>query len=146
MTREPIRVLREIAGLNIGGPAIQAISLTALMQDRGCSTRLVRGSESADEGARLGVGFLRDVPDVCFASDVVALTSDREGTPVSLIEAQVAAVRVVSTSVGDVRSVAVDGKTGHLADGPANIAARIGPILDDREGDDLDRLYRRLLA
>src|SRR4051794_4368793 len=61
MTREPIRVLRVIARLNIGGPAIQAISLTALMQDRGYATRLVRGSESADEGTmddlaeRLGV-------------------------------------------------------------------------------------------
>src|SRR5437763_3593812 len=50
MTREPIRVLRVIARLNIGGPAIQAISLTALMQQRGYATRLVRGSESADEG------------------------------------------------------------------------------------------------
>src|SRR4051794_1889038 len=51
MTREPIRVLRVIARLNIGGPAIQAISLTALMQERGYATRLVRGSESADEGS-----------------------------------------------------------------------------------------------
>src|SRR3954449_7234064 len=50
MTREPIHVLRVIARLNIGGPAIQAISLTALMQARGYATRLVRGSESADEG------------------------------------------------------------------------------------------------
>src|SRR4051812_7776447 len=50
MTRESIPVLRVIARLNIGGPAIQAISLTALMQDRGYATRLVRGSESADEG------------------------------------------------------------------------------------------------
>src|SRR4051812_18997304 len=50
MTRESIPVLRVIARLNIGGPAIQAISLTALMQSRGYATRLVRGSESADEG------------------------------------------------------------------------------------------------
>src|SRR6185369_15426587 len=50
MTRSPIPVVRVIARLNIGGPAIQAISLTALMQARGYATRLVRGSESADEG------------------------------------------------------------------------------------------------
>src|SRR6266480_1739789 len=50
MTRESIPLLRVIARLNIGGPAIQAISLTALMQGRGYATRLVRGSESADEG------------------------------------------------------------------------------------------------
>src|SRR3954453_2699830 len=58
---EPIRILRVIARLNIGGPAIQAISLTALLDERGFRTRLVRGAESADEGsmddlaARLGV-------------------------------------------------------------------------------------------
>ena len=40
-------------------------------------------------------GMRRDVPDVCFASDVVVLTSDNEGTPVSLIEAEAAAVPVV---------------------------------------------------
>src|SRR6476620_10529259 len=51
MTRPPIPVVRVIARLNIGGPAIQAISLTALMQARGYATRLVRGSESADEGS-----------------------------------------------------------------------------------------------
>src|SRR6478752_3746573 len=50
MTRSPIPVVRVIARLNIGGPAIQAISLTALMQSRGYATRLVRGTESADEG------------------------------------------------------------------------------------------------
>src|SRR3954470_10998921 len=61
MTRASIPVLRVIARLNIGGPAIQAISLTALMQDRGYATRLVPGSESGDEGPmdalaqRLGV-------------------------------------------------------------------------------------------
>jgi glycosyltransferase involved in cell wall biosynthesis len=113
-------------------------------------------------------GFRRDVPEVCFASDVVALTSDNEGTPVSLIEAQAAAVPVVSTNVGGVRSVVLDGATGFLADEPAELAAHIASILDDRERsaamggrgrehvlatfgverlvDDLDRLYRRLLA
>jgi glycosyltransferase involved in cell wall biosynthesis len=113
-------------------------------------------------------GFRRDVPDVCFASDVVVLTSDNEGTPVSLIEAQAAATPVVSTSVGGVRSVVLDGETGLLADDPPALAAAVGSLLDDpdraaamakrgrehvlptfgveRLVDDLDRLYRRWLA
>jgi glycosyltransferase involved in cell wall biosynthesis len=113
-------------------------------------------------------GFRRDVPDVCFASDVVVLTSDNEGTPVSLIEAQAAGVPVVSTSVGGVRSVVLDGETGLLADDPPTLAAAVGSLLDDpasaaamavrgrehvlgtfgveRLVDDLDRLYRRLIA
>jgi glycosyltransferase involved in cell wall biosynthesis len=61
------------------------------------------------------IGFRRDIPAVCFASDVVALTSDNEGTPVSLIEAQAAGVPVVSTDVGGVRSVVLDGRTGMMA-------------------------------
>jgi glycosyltransferase involved in cell wall biosynthesis len=115
-------------------------------------------------------GFRRDMPDVCFASDVVMLTSDNEGTPVSLIEAQAAAVPVVSTDVGGVGSAVRDGETGLLA-APGDVAAlarSVASILDDPEFagrlgsagrayattsfsitrlvDDHDRLYRGLQA
>ncbi|HUR85607.1 MAG TPA: glycosyltransferase [Solirubrobacteraceae bacterium] len=114
-------------------------------------------------------GFRRDIPDVCIASDVVVLTSDNEGTPVSLIEAQAAAAPVVSTDVGGVCSVVVDGATGLLAppDDHDGLAAAIRALLDDppraarmaaagrahvlgrfgvdRLVDDLDELYRGLL-
>jgi glycosyltransferase involved in cell wall biosynthesis len=59
-------------------------------------------------------GFRKDMPAVYFASDVVALTSDNEGTPVSLIEAQAASLPVVSTRVGGVASVVADGETGFV--------------------------------
>jgi glycosyltransferase involved in cell wall biosynthesis len=78
-------------------------------------------------------GFRRDIPDVCFASDVVMLTSDNEGTPVSLIEAQAAAVPVVATDVGGTRSVVLDGESGLLSppgDSAALVAA-LGRLLDD---------------
>jgi glycosyltransferase involved in cell wall biosynthesis len=77
-------------------------------------------------------GFRLDVPDVCFASDVVVLTSDNEGTPVSLIEAQAAALPVAGTDVGGVRSAVLDGHTGYLApaDAEADLAAAISQILD----------------
>lgn len=80
-------------------------------------------------------GFRRDMPDVCFASDVIALTSDNEGTPVSLIEAQAAAVPVVGTDVGGVRSAVRDGATGILApaDDDAALAAAIARLLDEHE-------------
>ncbi len=115
-------------------------------------------------------GFRGDMPDVCFASDVVVLTSDNEGTPVSLIEALAAATPVVSTNVGGVASVVRDGQTGLLADrdDDEGLADAIERLLDDAqtaeqlaaEGqrhalrtfdqqrlvDDLDGLYRRLLA
>jgi glycosyltransferase involved in cell wall biosynthesis len=115
-------------------------------------------------------GFRRDIPDVCFASDVVVLTSDNEGTPVSLIEAQAGGVPVVATDVGGVRSAVRDGETGFLAAAKdeRRLASLVEAVLDDRvlaarlgaSGrahalatydiarlvDDHDRLYRRLLA
>ena len=59
-------------------------------------------------------GFRQDIDAICFASDVVALTSDNEGTPVSLIEASAAGVPVVSTRVGGAATVVRDGVTGFL--------------------------------
>lgn len=56
-------------------------------------------------GSLVWTGFRLDMPSVYFASDVVVLTSDNEGTPVSLIEAQAAGVPVVSTRVGGAASV-----------------------------------------
>lgn len=47
--------------------------------------------------------------------DIVALTSLNEGTPVSLIEAQAAGTPVVSTRVGGIENVVVEGKTALLA-------------------------------
>jgi len=64
----------------------------------------------------LWAGFRRDMSAVCFASDVVVLTSDNEGTPVSLIEAQAAGTPVVSTRVGGVPSVVREGQTGFVVD------------------------------
>jgi glycosyltransferase involved in cell wall biosynthesis len=59
-------------------------------------------------------GFTERIEDVYFASDVVVLTSDNEGTPVSLIEAGAAALPVVSTDVGGVRTVVGDGVSGFV--------------------------------
>jgi glycosyltransferase involved in cell wall biosynthesis len=78
-------------------------------------------------------GFRRDIPDVCFASDAVVLTSDNEGTPVSLIEAQAAGTPVVGTRVGGVASVVRDGSTGFTVD-PSDelgMATAVSRLLDD---------------
>jgi glycosyltransferase involved in cell wall biosynthesis len=64
--------------------------------------------------ALVWAGFRRDMPDVYFASDVVAQTSDNEGTPVALIEAQAAGVPVVTTAVGGVASAVLDRQSGRI--------------------------------
>jgi glycosyltransferase involved in cell wall biosynthesis len=47
----PTRILRVIARLNVGGPAIQAITLSRLLDERGYETRLIRGREGPREGS-----------------------------------------------------------------------------------------------
>lgn len=54
--------------------------------------------------------------DIVFAGlDIVALTSNNEGTPVSLIEAQAAGKPVVSTNVGGVSNVVMENESGFLS-------------------------------
>lgn len=60
------------------------------------------------------LGWRSDVELILAASDAVILTSDNEGTPVSLIQAALAGLPVVATNVGSVKDVVVDGETGWL--------------------------------
>jgi glycosyltransferase involved in cell wall biosynthesis len=50
----------------------------------------------------------------CAGLDIIALTSLNEGTPVSLIEAQAANKPIVSTNVGGIENVVVEGVTALL--------------------------------
>jgi glycosyltransferase involved in cell wall biosynthesis len=115
-------------------------------------------------------GFRGDIPAVCFASDVIVQTSDNEGTPVSLIEAQAAGVPVISTRVGGTPTVVVDGETGWLVepDDVDGFARKLSALLSDPDSrarmgaagqrralerfglerllERLDRVYSELLA
>ena len=58
--------------------------------------------------------WIKDIAAFNPGMDIICLTSDNEGTPVSLIEAQACNVVVVSTDVGGVRDIVVDGETGFI--------------------------------
>jgi glycosyltransferase involved in cell wall biosynthesis len=114
-------------------------------------------------------GFRSDVGAVFRASDVVALTSANEGTPVSLIEALAAGCAVVTTDVGGAADVVAAGTAGVLV--PAGDLKAFADRLEelarsperrrtlgeagrrhvlarysvDRLVDDVDELYRSLL-
>ena len=131
----------------------------------------LRGSEIARAlGDRLVfTGYRSDIAAVYHASDVVVLTSDNEGTPVSLIEASACGVPVVGTDVGGVRSVVDDGVTGFVVPAPdaTMLVRRLRALIDDaslrqafgeagrlrvaegfsaeRLAADHDRLYRSIL-
>ena len=132
---------------------------------------LQQSREAASLGKRLVWAGLRDdMPDVYFASDVITVTSDNEGTAVTAIEAQAAGLPVVTTRVGGMPSVVLDGATGYVvsAEDEAAFADAIARLLQDngksrrlgsageervrrlfaleRLVSDVDTLYRRLLA
>jgi glycosyltransferase involved in cell wall biosynthesis len=58
------------------------------------------------------LGWQSNIEKVLSAADIVVLTSDNEGTPLSLIQAGMAKIPVVSTNVGSVPEVVLDNATG----------------------------------
>ena len=58
------------------------------------------------------LGWQSNIEKVLSAADIVILTSDNEGTPLSLIQAGMAGLPVVTTNVGSVPEVVLDGTTG----------------------------------
>lgn len=72
-----------------------------------CRERIVR-----DNLPVVLLGWQSNIEKVLSASDIVVLTSDNEGTPLSLIQAGMAGLPVVTTNVGSVPEVVLNGVTG----------------------------------
>ncbi len=73
--------------------------------------RLAR--EADGSGVEL-LGARSDMPELMAAADVLALTSEAEALPMSILEAMSLARPVVATDVGGVREAVVDGETGFV--------------------------------
>ncbi|MCE3296157.1 MAG: glycosyl transferase group 1 [Crocinitomicaceae bacterium] len=58
--------------------------------------------------------WIKDIATFNAGMDIICLTSDNEGTPVSLIEAQASEVAVITTETGGVRDIMLDGETGFI--------------------------------
>jgi glycosyltransferase involved in cell wall biosynthesis len=58
------------------------------------------------------LGWQSKIEKVLAAADIVVLTSDNEGTPLSLIQAGMAGLPVVTTNVGSIPEIVIDGVTG----------------------------------
>jgi len=59
--------------------------------------------------------WIKDIKTFNAGMDIICLTSDNEGTPVSLIEAQACNIPIVSTDVGGVRDVVSENETGYIS-------------------------------
>lgn len=60
--------------------------------------------------------WIKDVEVVTAGSDIIAMTSLNEGTPVSLIEAQAAGKPIVTTNVGGIENITIPGETALLSE------------------------------
>jgi glycosyltransferase involved in cell wall biosynthesis len=60
------------------------------------------------------LGVRTDIPEVLAASDIFVLSSDYEGNPLSILEAMAAGLPIVSTAVGAVPNLLVNGMSGVL--------------------------------
>ena len=58
--------------------------------------------------------WIKDIKTFNAGMDIICLTSDNEGTPVSLIEAQACNIPIVSTDVGGVRDIVSENETGYI--------------------------------
>jgi glycosyltransferase involved in cell wall biosynthesis len=66
------------------------------------------------------LGWQSDIEKVLAAADIVVLTSDNEGTPLSLIQAGMARLPVVTTNVGSVPEVVLNNTTGIITNSDVN--------------------------
>jgi glycosyltransferase involved in cell wall biosynthesis len=80
-------------------------------------------------------GWRRDLPSIYPDLDVLVVSSNNEGTPVSAIEAMAAGCPVVATRVGGLPDLIEDGETGCLVPprDAAGLAASIVRVLRDRK-------------
>jgi glycosyltransferase involved in cell wall biosynthesis len=86
------------------------------------------------------LGWRSDIPKLIAASDIAILTSDNEAVPLTLIEASMAGLPLVSTNVGSVSDVLINDLNGYLVDTEAAALAdalqklAIDPVLREIMG------------
>ena len=62
------------------------------------------------------LGWVTNVEEVLAITDLMILTSDNEGMPLSLIQAGMAGIPAVATNVGSVSEVVINNQTGFVTD------------------------------
>jgi glycosyltransferase involved in cell wall biosynthesis len=94
---------------------------------------LFESSKNVSEVEELPMTFLgwrNDVELFLSASDIAILCSDNEGIPLTLIQAAQAGLPIVSTDVGSISDIVINGETGLLTDlSPNALVVAISKLL-----------------
>jgi glycosyltransferase involved in cell wall biosynthesis len=91
--------------------------------------------KSKEKATLTFTSWIKNVDWVNAGADIIALTSLNEGTPVSLIEAQAASKPIVSTSVGGIENIVIEGETALLSDknDTAHFARNLLSLVESKE-------------
>jgi len=109
--KRPDRFLDVVAQVKADGVKVKFIAAGAGDQLRYCQDRV-----TTENLPVTFLGWREDIEVVLAAADFVILTSDNEGTPLSLIQAGMVGIPVIATNVGSTNEIVVNGKTGFLTD------------------------------
>ena len=78
------------------------------------------------------LGWRNDIDKILSASDIAVLCSDNEGIPLTLIQASQAGLPIVSTNVGSVSDIVLDGVNGLLTEvSSKGLIEGVSALLDD---------------
>jgi glycosyltransferase involved in cell wall biosynthesis len=125
--KRPDRLIDLGCSLKVDNPTVHLIIVGAgeLLED------LTVESESESLPITF-LGWRNDIDMILSASDIAVLCSDNEGIPLTLIQASQAALPIVTTNVGSVSDIVLDGVTGILTEVSANGVIRgVSKLLDD---------------
>ena len=79
--------------------------------------------------------WIQDIKTFNAGMDIICLTSNNEGTPVSLIEAQACNIPVISTNVGGVKDIVNENETGFVVprNNPEKFAEKLLELIEDEK-------------
>ena len=109
--KRPDRFLDGVAKVKTDGIKVNFIVAGAGEQLQYCQDRVTN-----EDLPVTFLGWREDIENILAAADFVILTSDNEGTPLSLIQAGMVGIPVVATNVGSTNEIVGNGTTGFLTD------------------------------
>jgi glycosyltransferase involved in cell wall biosynthesis len=125
--KRPERLIDLGRSLKLGHPTVQLIIAGAgeLLED------LTMKSERESLPITF-LGWRNDIDMILSSSDIAVLCSDNEGIPLTLIQASQAGLPIVSTNVGSVSDIVLDGVTGLLTEvSSKGLIKGVSTLLDD---------------
>lgn len=109
--------------------------LKAELQQKAAELKLISASASFQDEL-IFTSWIKNIDEAIAGLDIIVMTSNNEGTPVSLIEAQAGERAIITTDVGGIKDIIIPGETGLISPkGDLNsLSANLLKLIDDEQG------------